>query len=43
MLGIVFLGWRNQQAVELSYGVAAEHRNRVIATTALSDAYEYGW
>jgi RimJ/RimL family protein N-acetyltransferase len=35
MLGIVFLGSRNQ-AVELSYGVAAKHRNRGIATTALT-------
>jgi len=36
MTGIVFLRPRKRESVELSYGVAAAHRNRGIATAAVS-------
>ncbi len=36
MIGVVFLREREHDSIELSYGVAAEHRNRGIATAALS-------
>jgi RimJ/RimL family protein N-acetyltransferase len=35
MIGVVFLRAREHDSIELSYGVAAEHRNRGIATAAL--------
>jgi RimJ/RimL family protein N-acetyltransferase len=36
MLGVVFLRERQHGSVELSYGVAAAHRNRGVATAAVS-------
>jgi RimJ/RimL family protein N-acetyltransferase len=36
MIGIVFLRLRDGESVELSYGVAAAHRNRGVATAAVS-------
>lgn len=36
MIGVVFLREREHDSIELSYGVASEHRNRGIATAALS-------